>query len=108
EGGAGLEVLADEPHPVVGGQRLGPYRVLHADLGEDDEVACELVHIPGLLVVGKVDGPVRDLDVAAALRQAEGPEVVEGVAGEVFLEQRAAEEEGDLQLKIGRASCRER
>ena len=96
--GARLQVLADVAHPVLGAQAVGTDRVLQADLGEDDELAGQLLDVAGLLLVAEGHGPVRDFDVPAAVGLAERPVVLEAVLQQVLLEEGAAEEEADVVL----------
>src|SRR6059058_1461238 len=106
--GARLELLLDPFDPLVRG--VDDLLVLRADLGEDGEVAPELLDQLELALTRDVEGAVRDLDVREALLDQPAPELLQLAARVDRLEERPAADdrgleapiEGDLLLQVVR------
>ena len=98
--GARLELLLDPLHPLIG--RVDDVGVLRPDLGEDGEVARELRDQLELPVPRDVERAVGDLDVREAVLDEPALELVEPVAGEDRLEERAAADDGRLERAVER------
>src|SRR6266540_2294622 len=109
---ARVELLLDPLHPLV--RREDDVGVLRPDLGEDGEVAREIGDQLEFAVARDVDRPVGDLDVREAMLDEPALELVEALAREDDLEQRAAAHdrrleraiEGDLLLEVVRDVAR--
>src|SRR5205823_4951544 len=87
QAGAGGQVLADALDPLRGIQVAGPPGVLEPDLAHDPEVRAQRADAGGLLGIGQRDGPVRDLDVAAPVVEAEGSKALEPSLEQELLEE---------------------
>src|SRR5581483_7654237 len=98
--GAGVELLLHPLDPEV--RRDVDLLVLRADLGEDGEVARELLDQRELAVARDVDRPVGDLDVGEAVLGEPALELLELAARVDRLEQRAAADDGRLEGAVER------
>src|SRR5436305_5918544 len=106
--GARRQLLLDPFDPLVRG--VDDLLVLRADLGEDGEVARELLDQLELALTWDVEGAVRDLDVREALLDQPAFELLQLAAGVDRLEERPAADdrgleapvEGDLLLQVVR------
>src|ERR671934_38404 len=96
--GAGLPLPLDPLDPLVG--RVDDLRVLRAHLGEDGEVAGEVVDQLELALARDLERAVGDLDVREALLDQPALELVELPAREDGLEQRAAAHDRCLEVAV--------
>src|SRR5439155_15083362 len=89
--GAGVKLLAQPLRPLVG--RELDVGILRADLGEDGEVAGELLDQLELAVAREIDDAVGDLDMRQAETLQPALVVLDLVLDEDDLEERAADDD---------------